>query len=496
MWGRVARSWRVLTIVCIACLTGTAASASGVGPTSVTADISLTGQGQRIPSGFFGLSVEDSEVSKYESTGVLFDRMLSILHAQDGSRMTLRLGGRSSDEAYWQVPTTNAPRNVQALDQGWLDDLSRLARRNHLRLEFDLNMAVHSPRMAASFARAAMNTVGAGHLAGFGMGNEPDLYRLESWLEKERIPSTLSSTPRHWTAGYTVKQYVQEYLQYRSAVLRAVPGASLTAPELTYPSRLWPTQLLDLGRRAPQAISFHRYATATCKRVNLHAPGVYAFLRDRYAGGLAKTLGGVARLAVERRVPLRVTEMNSVTCGGRKQLAESFATALWAPDALFEMLRTGVSGVNWHIRPKLPNAPFHLGPGGIEPLPEVYGLAVFAQMLGPRARLEETSITSPLGHELKAWAVKSRDGLRLLILNKSGKLVKTRVQVGGTGRLALVRRLLAPALSARSGVTFAGQSIGPDARWHGRSRSFSIQASGSTYDLRLAPYSAALVDFG
>ena len=144
--------------------------------------------------------------------------------------------------------------------------------------------------------------------------------------------------------------------------------------------------------------------------MNLHAPGVYAFLKDRYAGGLAKTLSGVIALTQSSRVPLRVTEMNSVTCGGRKHLAESFATALWAPDALFEMMHAGVAGINWHIRPKLPNAPFHLGPNGIEPLPEAYGLAVFAQMLGPRARLQDVTITSPLGHRVKAWAVNSKTG--------------------------------------------------------------------------------------
>src|SRR5581483_9976320 len=199
-----------IAIVCIASLAGTAASASGGGQMSVVADIGLSGHSQRIPSGFFGLSVEDSEVTKYESAGVLFDRMISIMRPQDGSRMILRLGGRSSDEVYWQAPSTNAPRYVLALDQAWLDDLGKLARRDRLKLEFDLNMAVHSPRMAASFAKAAMSSVGPGHLAGFGMGNEPDLYRLEPWLEKERIPSTLSSTPCLWNAGYTPEKYLLE----------------------------------------------------------------------------------------------------------------------------------------------------------------------------------------------------------------------------------------------------------------------------------------------
>ncbi len=497
MWGQVARSSRAIAIVCAAYLSLMAPAASGGSPRAVPADVSLTGQSHRIPGGFFGLSVEDSEVARYESAGVLFDRMISIMRPRDGSRMTLRLGGRSSDEVYWHVPAgTHAPRYALRLDQAWLDQLAALARRDRLKLEFGLNLAVHSPRMAASFAKAALAAVGSGHVAGFGVGNEPDLYRLEPWLEKERIASTLPSTPRHWTAGYTPETYVREYLQYRQAVLRAVPAAAFTAPELTYPSRLWPSELLALGRQAPQAISFHRYATATCKRVNLHAPGVYAFLRDRYAGGLAKTLSGVSGLTQQRGVPLRVTEMNSVTCGGRKHLAESFATALWAPDALFEMMRIGVAGINWHIRPRLPNAPFHLGPSGIDPLPEVYGLAVFADMLGRRSRLEETNVSSALGHYVKAWAVRSKDGLRLLVLNKSGKTVKSRIDVGAANGSALVRRLMAPSAASESGITFAGQEIGSDGRWHGRDRAFTIQPSGSVYRLHLPPYSAALIDFG
>jgi hypothetical protein len=83
----------------------------------------------------------------------------------------------------------------------------------------------------------------------------------------------------------------------------------------------------------------------------------------------------------------------------------------------------------------------------------------------------------------------------MLILNTSGKLVKARIQVG-TSRSARVSRLLAPSVAARSGITFAGRSIGPDARWHGRSQAFTIQPQGGVYDLRLAPYSGALVDFG
>jgi hypothetical protein len=32
-------------------------------------------------------------------------------------------------------------------------------------------------------------------------------------------------------------------------------------------------------------------------------------------------------------------------------VSDTFATALWAPDALFELLRAGIDGVNVHVRP-------------------------------------------------------------------------------------------------------------------------------------------------
>jgi hypothetical protein len=482
----------VTTTVALICMIGAlAAPASASVP---TADLSLTGQSQRVPFEFFGLSVEDKEIAKYESAGVLFDRMISLFREQDGSPMLFRLGGRSADEVVWHTKTPHAPRYEELLTPDWVSQLGALARRNHLHIELDLNMAVHSPRMAVAFAKAVHKAL-PGRFAGVAMGNEPDLYRLESWLDKERIPSTMRSTPRHWAENYTPQKYVREYTIYAKAILKAFPGIRITAPELTYPSLEWPTDLFGLGKLAPEDFSFHRYATATCKRVNSHAPTTSAFLSERYTGGLAKTLGTDIAFAHQHGHKLRVTEMGSVTCGGRKHLAESFATALWAPDALFEMMRAGVDGINWHIRPSYPNAPFHIVSGAVQAFPEAYGLAIFAQMIGPRARLEQVGISSSSTLALKAWAVRSRKGLKLLLLNKGDTDIVTHLQLGNRRRPAKVSRLVAPNLDSRTGVTFGGQSIGPDGRWQGRLRQITVTPSNNNYRVRLPAYSAALVDF-
>ena len=66
-----------------------------------------------------------------------------------------------------------------------------------------------------------------------------------------------------------------------------------------------------------------------------------------------------------------MTELNSVNCGGRPGVSNTFATALWAPDALFALLRAGVDGINLHVRANTINAPFALTSAGLSRRPIV-----------------------------------------------------------------------------------------------------------------------------
>ena len=43
--------------------------------------------------------------------------------------------------------------------------------------------------------------------------------------------------------------------------------------------------------------------------------------------------------------------MNGVSCGGTRGVSDTFASALWVLDTLFEMARLGVSGINIHSVP-------------------------------------------------------------------------------------------------------------------------------------------------
>ena len=366
-----------------------------------------------IPDDFFGLSIEVDKLTAFADAGLPFDRMLSILRPGNGEPLQLRLGGRSADAAVWGEHPTTLPHWVKFLDATWMSDLVDLVQRDNLRIELTVNLVAHSPTMALAFAEAAKHALPRGTLAGLAIGNEPDLYRLQPRLEAERLSSTIKSTPKHWTRHYTVDTYVDDFRAYARTLTRHLGGIPLAGPELTYPSVAWPQQLVTLGSLRPASLSFHRYATATCNSKQRRAvPDAAAFLENRFSGGLARTLYGDLRFASANQIPIRVSEMNSFTCGGRAALAASFATALWAPDALFEMANVGVTGVNWHIRPELPNAPFALGATpGVTVRPEAYGLAAFARMLGPKAELlhVKNDAPDPTGDQGLGRVVKARD---------------------------------------------------------------------------------------
>jgi hypothetical protein len=479
------------SLVAVAALlpAGTARAASQVPTVTITV-------GQRVralPDDFFRLSMEVDRLATAAAAGDPFDRILTILRATNDKPLLLRLGGRSADAAIWGPRPATAPRWVFGLDDAWMSTLADLVRRDNLRVELSLNLAAHSPSMALAFAEAAEHALPRNTLAGLAVGNEPDLYRLQPRLQKERIGSTTRSLPTHWTDTYDAEHYVRDFSSYAKTIRRHVRGVPLAGPELTYPSLDWPTQLNTLGSQRPDSLSFHRYATATCTSKQRRAvPDAAAFLENRFAGGLARTLASDLKFASANRIPLRVSEMNSFTCGGRSGLAASFATALWAPDALFEMANIGVAAINWHIRPELPNAPFALDPQGVTAHPEAYGLALFTRMLGPSAQLIRVRNDAPAAFSIKTWGVSSTHGTAILAINKGPQTVLTLIHALRS-RDARVSRLLGRSPAALDGETLAGQTIGEDGRWHGERTITPVQSVRGMYPVRLPAYSAVLV---
>jgi hypothetical protein len=241
-------------------------------------------------------------------------------------------------------------------------------------------------------------------------------------------------------------------------------------------------------------ITTHIYPLSACALPSWRRyPTLARVLSSRSTAARAWAVRPAVAIAHRAGMAYRVTELNSVTCGGLPGVSDSFATALWAPQILFELMRAGVDGANLHVRPDKINAPFALRGDRVTARPLLYGLVLFERTLGADARLLPVRLSGGHGSRLEAWAVRvGRRGLHVLLINPSSRSQTVDVRVPGAGR-ATVQRLRAPALDATTGVTLGGRRLGADGRWQGRAADETIAARGGAYDVVVPRTSAALV---
>ena len=142
-----------------------AASAAEAAPT-LPAQLTLGQNTQSIPRSFFGLSVEYNELADYEKDAAAFGQVLKLIRPQDGSRLELRIGGKSADRTFFVTKPTRPIPYGRPIGERWLKRLSKLVHADRLRVMLDLNLAVHAPSVAATFAQAAVKALPPHHARG------------------------------------------------------------------------------------------------------------------------------------------------------------------------------------------------------------------------------------------------------------------------------------------------------------------------------------------
>jgi hypothetical protein len=233
--------------------------------------------------------------------------------------------------------------------------------------------------------------------------------------------------------------------------------------------------------------------SACVPRLSPDYPSIGKILSEAATAGLAASLRPAIALTHSAGLPFRLTELNSVTCGGVAGISNTFATALWAPDALFELLRAGVNGVNVHVRAFAINAAFAPLRRYLVARPLLYGLLLFVRTLGPDAQLVRLRVQSPHPPGLKIWGVRILGGtLHVLAINKTARAARVDLRLPLTGPVS-VERLRAASAAARSGVTLAGQRLGVEDTWVGRRVIDAVPRVDGGYPVMVPAISAALV---
>jgi hypothetical protein len=445
-----------------------------------------------VPSSFFGLSTEYWTLPVDERHTALYDRVISLLRVPGDTPFVLRIGGDSSDHTFYAPSRHRMPPWSFALTSGFVQRTAQVVRSMNLRVILDLNLVTGTPRLAAAWAREAETVMPRGSIVGFEVGNEPDLYERSVWM---RITGASPSTPL-LPHDITPASYARDFGRYARALRGAAARVALIGPALSHPrvDAHWITALLHAPHPGLRAISVHEYPYSACSFPGTAAyPTIKRILSQRASAGLAASVAPAAALARHSGLPLRVTEFNSVTCSGVPGISDSFATALWAPDAAFELLRIGARSIDLHARVYTPNDPFTFNAAGLVVHPLLYGLIMFVRTLTPQADLLHSQLHVSDNANLKAWAVGSTHGnLNVLVIDKGPSEARVTMNLPATGA-ATVQRLLAPSPRARSGVTLDGQWLDRDGDWQGRHVTERLHAFGRRYRLWLPRYSEALV---
>jgi hypothetical protein len=451
--------------------------------------------GRAIPSGFLGLSLEYPAVEAYagsdpKAINPVFEQLIRNL--APGQAPSLRIGGDTTDWTWWPVPGVAKPHGIRySIGNNFAAVTAALAHAVGAHLILGVNLELDSKTAAATEAQALVAGVGADSIEALELGNEPELYGSFSFYK--------TASGRHVTgrrSGYDFSSYLPDFARIANSLPADVPlaGPATGAPK-------WIPELAQFLRAEPRVTlaTLHRYPLQLCFRpaASPAYPSVGHILAPSASEGLANSVASLVTAAHSRHVALRIDEMNSVSCGGAPGVSNAFVSALWVLDAVFQMARVGVDGVNIHTYPKAPYELFRFthenGQWSGYVAPEYYGLLMFAQAAPAGSRLLKTSGT--LGN-VRAWATRATDGTEHVVLINDYTTQSRTVDVrfAGAHGAATLEPLRAPGIHSLTGVTIGGQSFGTATNTgllSGPSATVSVEPAHGAYVVRLPPASAA-----
>ncbi len=437
----------------------------GASPASAKASVSVSGAttGRAIPSGFVGLSIELKGLSEYSGTNprnvnTVFEQELRNLSG--GGSAALRIGGDGSDWSWWPVAGMARPGGVKYnLTSGWMGVAKAVAQSTDARLILGINLEADSTRLAAAEGKAMVNGIGSKYIKAFEIGNEPELYGSFSWY-KNAAGQHIPGRP----ASYNFTDYLHDF----SNMARALPRVPLAGPSTGAPA--WMAQLHHFLAAEPRVgvVTLHRYPLKHCTKSSRATIG--ELLAQSSSHGLADSVAHYVGIAHGRHAALRIDELNAVSCGGQRGVSDTFASALWALDTLFEFARVGVDGVNFHTVPSTINELVSASDSGGRwhsyVHPQYYGMMMFSQAAPVGSRLLRVSGSSGSFH---VWGTRAPNGtVHVVLINEaSGGTRAVTLRIASQSGTASLVRLQAPGLAAKRGVTLGGQSFG-NATYTGR----------------------------
>jgi hypothetical protein len=418
--------------------------------------------GPAIPPSFVGLSIEFPALEQYagRNPAAVNPILLELIrNLAPGQRPVLRVGGDSTDWAWWPVPHMRKPPGIRyVITPRWVRSTRSIAQGLDARLILGINLEADSTRLAAAEARALVDGIGRGSIEALELGNEPELYGAFGWYTPKG-GRPVPGRPR----GYDIAAFARDFSRFATVL----PQLPLAGPTAGAPAWVMSLQPFLAAEPKVRVATLHLYPLQHCgvKPSSPIYPTIPHLLQPSSTLGLTARAAPYVAIAHARGVALRIDEMNSVACGATPQVSQTFAASLWSLNALFALARVGVDGVNIHTYPGVKHELFRFTQTGNRwtgsVAPEYYGMLMFAQAAPAGARL--LHLTGSAGAHVSTWATRAPDRqIRVVLINDSTERHTVAVRVPtATSTAATLERLQAPSVHSHAGVTLGGRTFGP-----------------------------------
>ncbi len=437
-----------------------ASKETGTGSSPVTLTIDTTSPGIYIPENFSGISFETGSVrngnarvkgnffSAGNTQAINLFRQLGIRH--------LRIGGGSVDMNQ-TVPT-----------RADIDSLFAFAQVAGVKVVYSLRLLNGNVEDDVAVARYIWDNYRP-FLDNFEIGNEPD---WNSYHTKDREITDYPS-------------YLAKWRKFAKAVTDAIPEAKFSGPntgsnypvtgakDTGYKGKSWTVHFARDEKEAGivNFIAQHNYvgqdATGRTIRQMIDSMLSENWVSEQYPALYHANLVPVLAFGF----PYRLIESNSFS-GQVEGGSNCFATALFALDYMHWWSEHKCSGVNFHNKQWVKNAPIGMDEeGNFQANPVAYGIKAFD--LGGHGVVLPVTLSNPGKINLTAYAVKGLDYLFVTFVNKEHGVAVHEAVVTiphqKAGRFEVIY-LKAPDCNpeATNGVTLGDASIGKDGTWQGK----------------------------
>jgi hypothetical protein len=407
-----------------------------------------------MPRDFVGISFEMPQLynpNYYAASNT----SLVLAYRKLSSNGVLRAGGHLSDVTRWEGPngSFSTPKEEAGVEHGktyweWkltdpsvrdtksgaitpaaIQNLRGFLDATNWRLIYGLNFGCGSVERAVDEASVVAKAMGD-RLIAFQLGNEDDQF---------------GGMPFFRERGFNFEKYFADYQAFVQAILQAVPHARIGGPDVAT-NMGWVKSFAEHADNNAIFLSSHFYAMGPAKDPSMDA----LFLLNPNAR-LAKQITQVRQaIAVSKGLPYRMTEGNSCFGGGKPDVSNAYASALWGADYLLTCANAGFAGVNLHGGGDGFYTPIAVGPGlSTEMRPLYYGMQLASQFAGfemYESRInQDSNVTTYFGRQGKH--------LLLALINKDRKDIVVDLPTPLLHhKVKTEMRLTGPSLNALSGT--------------------------------------------